>query len=305
MSEKIKISVIVGTRPNLIKISPLARLIENNDDLDMQFIDTGQHYDYELDSIFIKELNLPRPIFLDIGSGTQAEQTGNAMIKIEKELSKFHPDICVTIGDTNSTLAGTLSATKLHIPVAHIEAGLRSFNRKMPEEINRIVVDHISEILFAPTENAVNNLKNEGIPEERIFFVYDMTVDVVLQNYEIAKNSKILENLNVSDKKYVLVTLHRVENVDKKENLSDILDALVEISKKFCVIFPIHPRTFKNLKSFDLFEGYAKHIKFIKPVSYTDFLKLLNEASCVVTDSGGIQKEALILDMLLIKNIYL
>jgi len=260
----------------------------------MQFVDTGQHYDYELDEIFINELNLPKPIFLDVGSGTPGKQTGNAIIKIEDEIIKFQPHIAVVIGDTNSTLAGALTAAKLHIPVAHIEAGLRSFDRKMPEEINRIIVDHISDILFAPTENAVKNLKHEGICDEKIFFVEDITVDACLQNYEIAKNSDILKRLNV-DRGFILVTLHRQENVDSRENLISILDALLEINKKYKIVFPIHPRTLKNLKSFGIFDIYSKNIDFINPVGYFDFLKLLTSASCVVTDSGGVQKEALIM----------
>jgi len=294
MKDKIKISIIVGTRPNLIKISPLIGKIKNDEDFEMQFVDTGQHYDYELDEIFINELNLPKPIFLDVGSGTPGKQTGNAIIKIEDEIIKFQPHIAVVIGDTNSTLAGALTAAKLHIPVAHIEAGLRSFDRKMPEEINRIIVDHISDILFAPTENAVKNLKHEGICDEKIFFVEDITVDACLQNYEIAKNSDILKRLNV-DRGFILVTLHRQENVDSRENLISILDALLEINKKYKIVFPIHPRTLKNLKSFGIFDIYSKNIDFINPVGYFDFLKLLTSASCVVTDSGGVQKEALIM----------
>ncbi|CEG12289.1 UDP-N-acetylglucosamine 2-epimerase [groundwater metagenome] len=295
MKDKIKISIIVGTRPNLIKISPLLRRIKNDEDVEMQFIDTGQHYDYELDEIFINELNLPKPIFLNVGSGTPGKQTGNAIIRIEDEIIKFQPCIIVVIGDTNSTLAGALTASKLHIPVAHIEAGLRSFDMKMPEEINRIVVDHISDILFAPTENSVKNLKHEGIIDEKIFFTWDMSVDVCLENYEIAKNSDILKRLNINNKDFVLVTLHRQENADIKENLCSILDALLEIAKTYCVVFPIHPRTLKNLKAFGIFDIYSKNIDFINPVGYLDFLKLLASASCVVTDSGGVQKEALII----------
>ncbi len=294
MKANIKISIIVGTRPNLIKISPLVRRIKGDPDIDLQFINTGQHYDYELDEIFIKELNLPKSVNLEVGSGNQGEQIGNALIKIEKELIEFKPDIVIVIGDTNSTLAGALASVKLHIPVAHIEAGLRSFDRKMPEEINRIAVDHISDMLLVPTENAIKNLKAEGIIDEKIFFVQDITVDACIENYEIAKNSEILKKLDINDD-FVLVTLHRQENVDIKENLCNILDALIEISKSRDVIFPLHPRTLKNLKSFDVFEEYSKDIRFIKPLGYFDFLKLLVSASCIVTDSGGIQKEALIL----------
>jgi len=294
MKEKIKISIIIGTRPNLIKISPLVRIIKEDQSIEFQIINTGQHYDYELDEIFIKDLNLPKPVLLNIGSGTQGEQTGNALIKIEKELIKFKPSISVVIGDTNSTLAGALASVKLNIPVAHIEAGLRSFDKKMPEEINRIVVDHISDILFVPTENAMNNLLAEGIQKNKIVFVQDISVDACLQNHEIAENSEILKQLHIKDE-FILATLHRPENVDNKENLCNILDALIEISKNTEVVFPVHPRTLKNLKSFGVFEEYSKKIKFIKPIGYFDFLKLIGSASCVVTDSGGIQKEALIL----------
>jgi len=263
MKDKIKVSIIIGTRPNLIKISPLLRKIKEDQSIELQFINTGQHYDYELDGIFIKELNLLEPVFLNIGSGTQGEQTGNGLIKIEKELIKFKPDISVVIGDTNSTLAGALASAKLNIPVAHIEAGLRSFDRKMPEEINRTVVDHISDMLFVPTENAIKNLKNEGILDEKIFFVQDISVDACLQNDEIAKKSEILKKLNVNND-FILVTLHRQENVDIKENLCNILDAIIEISKSREVIFPIHPRTLKNLKLFDIFENYSKKDKNYK-----------------------------------------
>jgi len=289
-----RLTISIGTRPQLIKISPLIRKIEKEKDIKLQFIDTGQHYDHELNKTFYDELNLPESRFLEIGSGTPGEQTGNAIIAIEKELIKFDPDLVLVIGDTNSTLAGALGTVKQKIPLGHIEAGLRSFDRRMPEEINRIIVDHISDYLFAPTENAVKNLSKEGIPKDRIFFTYDITVDACLENYRIAKEkSKILNKLNINPRDYILVTSHRQENVDDEGNLSRLVNALIRIKKP--VIFPIHPRTMKNLKRFNLLEKLRENCILTKPLGYFDFLMLLKNASCVVTDSGGIQKEALIL----------
>lgn len=289
-----KISIVVGTRPNLIKISPLAKKLARDGQIELQLIDTRQHYDYELDGVFIKELGIPKPIFLDAGSGSHGEQTGKALIKIEKELLKFWPDIVLVIGDTNSTLAGALAAVKSGIPLGHIEAGLRSFDRKMPEEINRVAVDHIADLLFAPTEIAVKNLKKEGIPKERIFFTYDISVDACLGNYEKAKKSQVLKEMGIKGG-FVLVTLHRPANVDNRKILSAILDSLEKVSKSKQVIFPLHPRTKKRLEEFGLMKKFSKAIKFVKPQGYFEFLKLLSSASCVVTDSGGVQKEALIL----------
>lgn len=294
MTEKKRVSVVVGTRPNLIKISPLVKTLAKDKDFEFQLIDTGQHYDYELDEIFIKELGIPQPIFLEVGSGSHTEQTGIALVKVGKELAKFKPDVVLVIGDTNSTLAGALAASKMGIPLGHVEAGLRSFDRKMPEEINRVAVDHIADMLFAPTETAVKNLKNEGIPADRIFFTYDISVDACLGNYEVAKKSKVLDKLGVSEG-FVLVTLHRPANVDDKKTVSSILDSLLGVSRSKLVVFPIHPRTLKRLQEFGLYEKYSKHLKFVKPQGYFDFLKLLGSASCVVTDSGGVQKEAMIL----------
>ncbi|MBN2014536.1 MAG: UDP-N-acetylglucosamine 2-epimerase (non-hydrolyzing) [Candidatus Altiarchaeota archaeon] len=289
-----KLSIVVGTRPQLIKISPLIRRIEKERDIRLQFIDTGQHYDYELNKTFYDELRLPASEFLDIGSGTPGEQTGNALIAVEREIIKFNPDLALVIGDTNSALAGALAAVKQKIPVGHIEAGLRSFDRRMPEEINRIIVDHVSDHLFAPTKNAVNNLMREGIPKDKIFFTHDITVDACLENYEIAKEkSKILEKLNINPRDYVLVTAHRQENVDDKRNLEKLVNALTKLEKP--TIFPVHPRTLKNMKAFSLLEKLGKNCTLTKPLGYFDFLMLLKNAACVVTDSGGVQKEALIL----------
>lgn len=289
-----KLTISVGTRPQLIKISPLIRKIEKEKDIILQFIDTGQHYDHELNRTFYEELNLPQSTFLNIGSGTPGEQTGKAMIAIEKEVLRFKPDNLLVIGDTNSTLAGALAAKKLGIGLGHIESGLRSFDRKMPEEINRVLVDHISDLLFAPTENAIKNLRNEGVPEDKITFTHDITVDACRENYEIAKSrSDIMERYGLRQRGFILATSHRQENVDDKKNLKKLVDALTKLEKP--VVFPVHPRTLKNLKAYSLLEKLEKKCTLTKPLGYFDFLTLIGNTACVITDSGGVQKEALIL----------
>lgn len=300
LNKKIKVSIIVGTRPQLIKISPLIQKIKEDRKIELQFINTGQHYDQNMDEIFLTELNLTNATYLnlDVKNLTPVELIGKLMISLEDKLKSFKPDFVIVIGDTNSALAGAITASKLGIPLGHIEAGLRSFDRNMPEEINRVVIDHISDILFAPTKNAVENLKKEGISDEKIKFVYDITVDVLHKNREISeKKSKIIEKLNLSGKDFVLATAHRQESVDFKERLEIIVDSLIEISKEKTVVFPVHPRTVKNLKTFNLYGELAneKNIILLEPVGYFDFLALLSKASCIITDSGGIQKEALIL----------
>lgn len=302
MDGQIKIAIIIGTRPNLIKIAPLIKEIECDEQFVYKFVDTGQHYDYELNRIFVEQLSLPEPIFLNVNSDLPGEQTGIAIIAIEKELMNFKPDISLVIGDTNSTLAGALAAKKLGIKVGHIEAGLRSFNRDMPEEINRIVVDHMSDLLFAPTISAVKNLQNEGIPNEMVSFVYDITVDACMKSYEIARReSQILNELGLDEKEYVVATIHRQENTDVKERLIEIIKALKELSEEITVIFPAHPRTKKMIRTFDITaeirDCNGSNMKMIKPLGYYDFLLLMGSSACVVTDSGGIQKEALILDI--------
>lgn len=296
MTSKIKISIIIGTRPELIKISSLLRRLSTSDDFEFQFIDTGQHYDYEMDKIFCEELKLPQPIFLDLGSSSPAHQVGRAMILIEEQLLKFKSDVALVVGDTNSTLSGALTAIKLNIPVAHLEAGLRSFDRSMPEELNRIVVDHISRWLFVPTQKAIDNLVAEGIEKNKITFTYDIHVDVLNDHFSLAKeNSRILRELNLA--KFVLITCHRQSNTDSPENLANIVQALIDLANNFTIVFPVHPRTDKKLREFKLYEKLAStpNIKLIKPVGFFDFLNLMGHAACVITDSGGVQKETLIL----------
>lgn len=291
-----KIFIILGTRPEIIKMSPVIRECIRKK-LNFSILHTNQHYSENLDKVFFKELNLPQPKYnLNVGSGTHAEQTAKILVGIEKILLKEKPDIVLVLGDTNTVLAGALAAAKLHIKVGHIEAGLRSYFREMPEEINRILTDHCSDLLFAPTKKAKDILLNEGILNKDIFVTGNTVVDAVFQNLKLAeKESKILEKLNLSKRGYFLMTAHRAENVDDRDKLKGILKGAEMISKKFSlpVIYPIHPRTRKMLKKFKL--TVSKSVNLIEPLGYFDFLKLENHARLILTDSGGIQEETCIM----------
>jgi UDP-N-acetylglucosamine 2-epimerase (non-hydrolysing) len=291
-----KIFIILGTRPEIIKISPIIRECIRRK-LNFSILHTNQHYSENLDKIFFKELNLPKPKYnLNVGSGTHAEQTAKILVGVEKILLKEKPDIVLVEGDTNTVLAGALAAAKLHIKVGHIEAGLRSYYKEMPEEINRILTDHCSDLLFVPTKKAKDILLNEGIPSKNIFVTGNTVVDAIFQNLKLAeKESKILKKLNLSKREYFLMTAHRAENVDNKEKLRGILKGADMVSKKFSlpVIYPIHPRTRKMLKNFKL--AIPKSIKLIEPLGYLDFLKLENNAKLILTDSGGMQEESCII----------
>ncbi|MFX0205716.1 MAG: non-hydrolyzing UDP-N-acetylglucosamine 2-epimerase [Candidatus Hodarchaeota archaeon] len=284
-----KIASIIGTRPQFIKAAALSP--ELRKDTNEVLIHTGQHYDYEMNQAFFDALNIPKPNYnLGIGSGSHGRQTGLMLTAIEEVLMKESPDMVLVYGDTNSTLAGALAASKLNISIAHVEAGLRSYNRSMPEEINRILVDHLSNLLFAPTKKSVENLKKEGI-EKGIHLVGDVMYDIALRSQSIAKMNNISEKLKLEKKSYILATIHRPANTDNDVNLRNILESLYECGKS--VVFPIHPRTIKAIKKFGLpFSSNEGNVKFINPVNYIEFLKLLMDANKVVTDSGGVQKEA-------------
>lgn len=289
------IGIILGTRPEIIKMSPVITECEKQG-LDYFILHTGQHYSYEMDRIFFEMLNLPQPDYnLDVGSGTHASQTGKIMLGIENILSKEQPDVVLVQGDTNTVLSGSLAAAKLHIKIGHVEAGLRSFDRSMPEEINRIVSDHVSDYLFAPTETSYRQLVKEGIDPEKIFVTGNTVVDAVYQNIEIAKNKvNILKDLGLSSKKYILVTFHRAENVDIKERLEGIITGLKLIKDYFSlpVVFPIHPRTEKMIEKF----GFSlEGINVVPPQGFLEFLQLEANAKFVLTDSGGLQEETCIL----------
>jgi len=287
----VKIISIVGARPQFIKCAPVStELRKKHEEI---LIHTGQHYDNELSAVFFEELEIPKPDYnLGVGSGLHGGQTGKILIAVEKVLLKEAPDMVIVYGDTNSTLAGALAAAKLHIKLAHVEAGLRSFDRRMPEEINRVLTDHASDILFCPTQTAVENLKKEGVVG--IYNVGDVMFDALLHNKEIAENkSTILEDSGLGHKQYLVATIHRPSNTDDKRNLQNIVDAFCEVDET--IIFPVHPRTAKYLEEYGLYEKLKKHAKLIKPLGYLDFLKLMAHARKILTDSGGVQKEAYML----------
>ena len=290
-----KIVTILGARPQFIKSASVSRAIQKSRCIDEIVIHTGQHYDKNMNTVFFDELGLVRPKYeLHIGSGSHAEQTGRMLIEIEKVLVKEKPNYTLIYGDTNSTIAGALASVKLHIPIIHVEAGLRSYNRKMPEEINRIVSDQISDILFTPSDSATQNLLKEGIDPIKIHNVGDVMFDNVLLFSEIAHNqSRICEKLGLKEKNFILATIHRAENVDNDEKISNILLSLNRISEKLPVVFPIHPRTkaaIQRLGKLDL--NFNENFKFIDPVGYLDMLQLEKNAWKIITDSGGVQKEA-------------
>ena len=291
-----KISIILGTRPEIIKMSPVIRECEKQG-LAYFILHTGQHYSYNLDKIFFEELELPEAKYnLDVGSGSHAEETGKMLIGIEKVLKEEKPGIVLVEGDTNTVLAGALAAVKSHIKVGHVEAGLRSYDRNMPEEINRVLADHVSDYLFAPTEKAKENLLRESIEGSKIFVTGNTIVDAVYQNLEIAKREvDILKKLNLNSKEYFLVTAHRQENVDIKERLKGILDGLELVYNKFNypIIYPVHPRTKKKIREFGL--EVPKGVELIEPLGFLEFLQLEANAKLVLTDSGGVQEETCIL----------
>ena len=290
-----KICIILGTRPEIIKMSPVIRACEKQG-LDYFILHTGQHYSYTMDRVFFEQLELPEAKYnLDVGSGKHGEQTGKILSGVEPVLQKERPDVVLVEGDTNTVLAGALAATKLHIDVGHVEAGLRSYDRRMPEEINRVLTDHCSDYLFAPTETARRILLGEGIPDTNIFVTGNTIVDAVFQNLEIAKDrNNALNDLHLEPKNYFLVTAHRQENVDVKERFKGIISGLELVSDEFGlpVIYPIHPRARKMMNHFGL---KANGIEFVEPVDYLSFLQLESKAKLVLTDSGGVQEETCIL----------
>jgi UDP-N-acetylglucosamine 2-epimerase len=302
-----KIVTIVGARPQFIKAATVSRAIQRAHQtkrhIEEVLVHTGQHYDTLMDKVFFEELELPKPDYhLGVGSGSHGKQTGMMLERIESILEKEKPETVIVYGDTNTTLAGALAAAKIHIPVAHIEAGLRSYNRIMPEEINRLLTDHLSTFLFCPTDQAVRNLLKEGIKEEgmkTVRYVGDVMYDSILYYSKLAEEkSTIVQDLNLVNLQsairhppYYLATLHRAENTDNPERLKSILRALNAVGRSHPVVLPLHPRTKKRIEVHLLFSKF-KNIRFIEPVSYLDMLKLEKNARAILTDSGGVQKEA-------------
>jgi UDP-N-acetylglucosamine 2-epimerase (non-hydrolysing) len=290
----LKIINVVGARPNFMKMAPIHRLMLDSAPINPLLLHTGQHYDERMSKLFFNDLQIPEPnIYLGVGSGSHAVQTARIMTDFEQVCQQEKPDWVIVVGDVNSTAACSLVAKKLHINVAHVESGLRSNDRRMPEEINRIVTDAISDILFTSEKSGNENLGREGIAPEKIHFVGNVMIDSLLNHIEKAKRSAILEKVSLQKGGYVLVTLHRPSNVDNREILANLVDMFAIVSKDLPVVFPIHPRTRKMLDQFDLADKVAANpgIQLIEPQGYLDFMNLMANSTVVVTDSGGIQEE--------------
>lgn len=289
-----KVALVLGTRPQIIKSAPIIHVACEHSEVDLQIVHTGQHYDYEMSRIFFNELDLPEPIVnLGVGSGSHAWQTGKMMISLEKTFLELKPDVVLVPGDTNSTLAAALASVKLHIPVAHVEAGARSFDMRMPEEINRRLTDHCSRLLFAVSENCVRNLLREGIAEDRITLTGDTMYESLLRHLPEVLKDDALEEFGLIPGGYAVLTFHRPENVDEPQRLKAIVQAVMRL-KDVVIVFPCHPRTENRLRGTRLLEkvSKAKNIRLIKPVGYHRMLNLIKHAKTVFTDSGGIQKES-------------
>ena len=299
MSET-KILSVVGARPNFMKVAPLHRVFESRDHVTSRIVHTGQHYDEEMSDIFFRQLGLPEPdVYLGVGSGSHAEQTARVMTAFEEVVLDEDPDIVGVVGDVNSTVACSLVAAKCHVPVAHVEAGLRSGDRNMPEELNRIVTDQLAEFLFVTEPSGVEHLRAEGRPEEAIHFVGNVMIDSLVQFREKAQERSILDDLEVTAGEYILTTMHRPSNVDEKEPLAEVVSTLRQLVDQREVVFPVHPRTENQMKAHGFWEKLdsTPGIHLLDPLGYLDFLRLMEEAAVVVTDSGGIQEETTFLQV--------
>ena len=292
-----KLILVAGARPNFMKIAPIIKAICNVNEqrtrsIEYKLVHTGQHYDINMSQVFFKELDIPSPdINLEVGSASHAVQTANIMIRFEDVCLQEKPDYVVVVGDVNSTMACTLVAAKMGIKVAHVEAGLRSFDRTMPEEINRIVTDSLADILFTPSKDGDENLIREGIPKSKIKMVGNIMIDTLIANLEKARNKKTHIHLGLKEKDFVYVTLHRPSNVDKKATLSPIMELLYRLSSFLPVCFPLHPRTRKMLTTHGISCRSNNHLKLIDPIGYHDSICLAEQARFVLTDSGGLQEE--------------
>jgi len=290
-----KILVVVGARPNFVKVAPILKEFEKNSDIKWILIHTGQHFSNNMSSVFFEDLKIPNPHeFLNISSTTDNEQIAKMMLAFEAPLSRFNPDWVLVVGDVNSTLACSMTAAKAGFKVAHVEAGLRSFDRTMPEELNRILTDHIADLHFTSCREANENLIKEGVPEEKIKFVGNVMIDSIKKCSEELSGEELRKTFNVEPRNYGLVTLHRPCNVDNESVLENIVNELEELSKEIMLFFPVHPRTGKN---FALLEKRVKRIKLLQPLSYKKFLLLEKWAKFVITDSGGVQEETSFLEV--------
>lgn len=289
-----KILHVVGARPNFMKIAPILQAIEKEGFAKQRLLHTGQHYDASMSDVFFTDLGMPRPdLFMGVGSGSHAEQTAKVMIGFEKLCLEERPDLVVVAGDVNSTIACALVAAKLHIPCAHVEAGLRSFDMRMPEEVNRVLTDRICELLLTPSRDGDENLLREGTPKERIHFVGNVMIDSLLAHLPEAKKTDTLNEMGLAVGEYAVLTLHRPSNVDEPEVLQGILGAVETIQRRLPVVFPMHPRTRKQLEAFELMAALEamEGLRVCEPLGYLEFLSLSSQAALVLTDSGGLQEE--------------
>lgn len=290
-----KIINVVGARPNFMKVAPIHKAFQNKGGIDSIILHTGQHYDEKMSDIFFRQLELPEPdIYLGIGGGSHAEQTGKIMIAFEKVVKTERPDLILVVGDVNSTVACSLVGAKCHVPVAHVEAGLRSGDRRMPEEINRIVTDSIADLLFVTEQSGIDHLHSEGIDSEKIHFVGNVMIDSLISFRDKANRYNMIDHLRLNKGEYVLMTMHRPSNVDHLEGLQELKRIIASLASYKKVLFPMHPRTKKNLQQHDLYETVKKipNLTVTDPLGYLEFLNLMDHAALIVTDSGGIQEEA-------------
>lgn len=291
-----KAVLVVGARPNFMKAAPLMREFARRPGIDASLVHTGQHYDENMSKIFFEDLELPEPdIYLGIGSGSHAEQTARVMVEFEKYVLAERPDVIIVVGDVNSTLACSIVGSKLWIPVAHVESGLRSFDLAMPEEINRMVTDILARFCFTTSPEAETNLIKEGVGEERIFFVGNIMIDSLMNYIDKADGSAVLDRLGLVEKEYMLVTLHRPSNVDNSDELRELFAMLSRLAERMPAVLPVHPRTKKMLESADPPIELSDRLKLIGPVGYLEFVGMMKTAGIVVTDSGGIQEETTVL----------
>lgn len=288
------VMTVLGARPQFIKAAMVSRELARKPGIRETLLHTGQHFDLNMSDIFFQELEIPAPAYhLNICGGNHGEMTGRMLETIERILISDRPDLVLVYGDTNSTLAGALAAAKLHIPVAHVEAGLRSFNPRMPEEINRILTDHVSDMLFAPTAMAMQNLRNENFAEDSMFLVGDVMYDAVLHFRDIAfRRSDILASARLQEREYVLCTIHRAENTGDLGRMRTIFSAILQLSQHIPVVLPLHPRTRSVIRDAGIDLQKHEHLRLLDPVGYFDMTRLEAAASVIVTDSGGVQKEA-------------
>lgn len=292
-----KVLSVVGARPNFMKVGPIHRALSTKENIESIICHTGQHYDEKMSKVFFEDLEMPKPhIYLGVGGGSHAEQTGKVMIEFEKEVIKLKPDLVLVVGDVNSTLACSIVAKKLHIPVVHVEAGLRSFDREMPEELNRLVTDSISDFFFVTEDSGEKHLLHDGVDPAKIHFTGNVMIDSLVHFKEKASQSKVLEENGLTPKEYLLVTLHRPSNVDSIESLTTLAEILNAVAGKIKIVFPIHPRTLNNLKKNNL-SIENENIILLEAQGYLDFLQLMQNSKGLLTDSGGIQEETTFLNI--------